>query len=266
MLFMRQAPPNNYQPNVNLNNFPPPAAENPSAPQTPSKALYTWKIVGIGIGMIASYIGLGLVLGVITFLLLDFFVDDSLNRVIAVHASDIGSLLAAAIIIPLFYIIVSSKARPLFLYFRPLKVRHVLIAFKYFGFYTLPTVIIFAILYQLGLYTPNGNPYGSELVLSSEIILAFAATVLVAPIIEEIICRGYIFAKLRIRHKFWVAFLISGAIFTLAHFRFGVPELLGLFAGAYFMTRGFEKTRNLWTSIIIHALHNGRILIFGYFL
>ena len=102
---MRQAIPNSYQPKTNLNNLPRPAQDNPATPQTSSRALYTLKIIGIGIGMLVSYLGLAIVLGVIIFIVFEFTIDDSLSRIIAIHATRIGGLLAAAIVLPFSYMI-----------------------------------------------------------------------------------------------------------------------------------------------------------------
>ena len=120
------------------------------------------------------------------------------------------------------------------------------------------------ILSLLGLDSVTALNSTSELVLPSEILLAFVSFTLVAPILEEIIFRGYLFAKLRRHHGFWISFLISGTLFTFIHFGYAPMALISVFIAAYFMSRAFEKTRNLWTPIIIHFLHNFLLTVLSF--
>ena len=242
----------------------------PPAQYTPrprSTVAHTFIAIGIAVGaLFIFYILIGIVSALLV-LLLDGQIEDSLGGVVANHSFLAGHIIAAAIVIPIFYLIASAsnaRGRPVFLYFRPLKGRHILTAFKYFGFYMLPVAILLLVFAWLGMDFKSGLTEGSELILPSEILLAFVSTTLVAPVLEEIIFRGYLFAKLRQRHGFWVSFLISGSIFAFAHMGYNPISLLFVFIAAYFMSRGFEKTRNLWTPIIIHFLHNFFLTVIDY--
>ena len=91
--------------------------------------------------------------------------------------------------------------------------------------------------------------------------------VVAVPIFEEFLFRGFLFAGLRRFSGFWPSFLISGVFFTLLHFRFAVnwqenlvifTVILGL---TYFLSRSLEKTSNLAVPIILHSLHNLRVVI-----
>ena len=231
-------------------------------PKIPSKAAYTWGVIGIATAATFCYLTLAIILDVLLIILVDFLVgDQSLQNTLANHASQAGVIIAAALVLPIFYSILSLKQN-LRLYLKPPSKRGLLIALKYFGFY-----FIFAALFHLILYLFDWrqSPSSSELLFGSEILLTFVGLAIVAPIIEEIIFRGYFYAKLRQRHKFWPAFGISGSIFTVIHiFSQGIIPLPFIFVAAFFMTRAFEKTRNLWISIIIHFLHNAHIFLFLY--
>jgi len=89
--------------------------------------------------------------------------------------------------------------------------------------------------------------------------VGIAATVLVAviiaPIAEEALFRGVLFAGLRDRLGFVSGMIISAAIFAGVHFslyQFAPLFMLGLML-AYLVT----KTRSIWPSIVCHAMFNG---------
>ena len=90
---------------------------------------------------------------------------------------------------------------------------------------------------------------------------------LLVPFIEEVIFRGVLFKALRKNLKFWLAFLLSGVLFTLLHYNNDLNAATNLYvfvqilALTYFMTLAYEKRRNLWVPISLHALHNLRIVI-----
>jgi len=92
----------------------------------------------------------------------------------------------------------------------------------------------------------------------------FFFLVVAAPIIEEFAFR-YVFFKHFAKHNFFGAFIIASVVFALAHFTnqimLGV-DLLRLIVlpvylfGAFALTTAFYKTRNIFTSMITHALYN----------
>ena len=242
-----------------------PARPGPAAPQQqPGVA----RPILIAVGALVAYLIVGITLGLGLSLILAEMLGPSMPGISYAHGSLIGSILAAAIALPIFYLVASTGGRRTFLYLRPIKARHLLVALKYYGFYILPVLLIRLIAYLLGQDPDAADPSGSEILFSSEILLAFVALVVVAPFLEEVICRGYLFAKLRRRFDFWPAFWISGGIFTFAHVGYWLNPLALLQTGvaAYFMTRAFEKTRNLWAALIIHALHNLQLFAFAYLL
>ena len=87
-----------------------------------------------------------------------------------------------------------------------------------------------------------------------EIILAFVSLVLVAPIVEEILFRGYLFGGLRSRWSFRVSALISAVLFGLAHGQLNVG--LDTFALGLFLAYVYEKSGNVWVAVALHGLKN----------
>jgi CAAX protease family protein len=80
------------------------------------------------------------------------------------------------------------------------------------------------------------------------------AVVIVAPVVEEVFFRGFVFAGLRTRYDWRWAAVISSALFAAAHMQltFFIPAFIlgGLFAYLY------QKSGSVWPSMIIHALVN----------
>jgi membrane protease YdiL (CAAX protease family) len=83
--------------------------------------------------------------------------------------------------------------------------------------------------------------------------LVFLAVV-VAPLAEEIIFRGYIYGVMRRYGGKWVGMVLSSLIFALAHFH--IPSIPGLFVLAVALVFVYEKTGSLWATMAIHSAFN----------
>jgi membrane protease YdiL (CAAX protease family) len=81
------------------------------------------------------------------------------------------------------------------------------------------------------------------------------SAVVFAPIVEEIICRGLIFKRLRSLMEFLPAALSSGVIFGVIHDNivYGISSVLIAIVFAYI----YEKKQSLFASIIAHIIVNG---------
>lgn len=84
--------------------------------------------------------------------------------------------------------------------------------------------------------------------------IAVVTGILGAPLVEECIFRGLLFRAILERSNFWLAALISGAIFAVGHFTkaFFLPLMVAgvMFAFVY------ARTKSLGTSMIAHAVFN----------
>ena len=92
----------------------------------------------------------------------------------------------------------------------------------------------------------------------------FIGGALVAPLVEEILFRGFIFGGLRGRYGFWKAAVISAVVFGAVHLQltaFLPITLLGLiFAFLY------ERSQSIWPSILMHFLTNACSLSLAFYL
>ncbi|HRQ86644.1 MAG TPA: type II CAAX endopeptidase family protein [Candidatus Saccharibacteria bacterium] len=95
----------------------------------------------------------------------------------------------------------------------------------------------------------------SQLSAGYELLLAFIALVIVAPVAEEILFRGYLFGKLQKHVPVWVAILITSLLFGIVHGAWNVgidTFVLGIVLCLLRVISG-----SLWPSILLHMMKNG---------
>lgn len=90
---------------------------------------------------------------------------------------------------------------------------------------------------------------------SWQFALTFISLVIVPPLAEEFIFRGYLFGKLLKYVPAAVAVLASAALFAVAHGQFNVA--LDTFALGIVLAVLRLKTGSIWMSVALHALKNG---------
>ena len=90
--------------------------------------------------------------------------------------------------------------------------------------------------------------------LQYEYILAFTMLVVIAPVAEEILLRGYLFAKLRARLPLWIAIFITSFLFALVHFAWNVG--IDTFALSIVLCLLVVWSKSLWPAILLHMLKN----------
>lgn len=88
-----------------------------------------------------------------------------------------------------------------------------------------------------------------------EKLAAFIPLVLLTPVVEEVIFRGFMFTGFRNKLPFIVAAVGSSAIFGLAHGQWNVG--LDVFVLGVASCYLYETTKSLWPSIFLHILKNG---------
>ena len=97
---------------------------------------------------------------------------------------------------------------------------------------------------------------------TTELVLTFFSLVVLPPIAEEIIFRGFLFGGLRKKMKFVYAALLVSVIFAMPHLlesqSGGLLWVAGLDTFTLSVVSCFlrEKTKTLWPSIIMHSLKN----------
>ena len=97
-----------------------------------------------------------------------------------------------------------------------------------------------------------------------------AITMVLAPLLEELIFRGGIFGLLR-RWNRLLAYLVCMLVFGLYHtWQYALEDplfwlyLLQYLPAGYLLCRSYEKTECIWTSVLLHMLNNSvSLLVLG---
>lgn len=89
--------------------------------------------------------------------------------------------------------------------------------------------------------------------LENPLVFVFVGIVL-APIVEEIFFRGFLFNGFRQRYGWNKAALFSSVFFSLAHLE--PVALIPTFVLGYLLAYQFHRSNSLWPGIILHCLVN----------
>lgn len=106
---------------------------------------------------------------------------------------------------------------------------------------------------DLGITTPHGL---------GEMVLVFVTLVVLPPIVEETIFRGFMYSGLRTKLPFIVSAVITSVLFALGHLQFGnaAPLLwvaaIDTFILSMVMCYVRERTGSIIPTMIMHALKN----------
>jgi len=101
-------------------------------------------------------------------------------------------------------------------------------------------------------------PEITETGLGLAIIVVLA--VVVAPIAEETLFRGFIFAGVRNRYGYSWAAVLSAMLFSFAHLQPGA--LLPIFIVGLLLAWLYMRTGSIWTCILAHCAYNSLALLF----
>ncbi|WP_447968584.1 CPBP family intramembrane glutamic endopeptidase [Nitrospira sp. M1] len=88
-----------------------------------------------------------------------------------------------------------------------------------------------------------------------DLFILFVEVVVLAPIFEEIIFRGIVYASLRRRFGWTLSAVLSAAIFAIVH-GYGIVGLLAVGWSGFLWAWAYEKTGSLLPGIAAHALNN----------
>ena len=126
----------------------------------------------------------------------------------------------------------------------------------YLSIFLLAAFLIFEELYfyLLGIEMPESF---IEFMLAEPILLGFISVVVVAPIIEEFLFRGFLYSQLRRSAlKDWGAIAVSSLVWTAIHFQYEIGILFFLFLFGLFLGYLRLKYNSLLIPIALHAINN----------
>lgn len=132
--------------------------------------------------------------------------------------------------------------------------------------------IVGTVLAQFGL-RPNQLEQFSFVLTEGPVafLLLLVTAGVIAPVIEELFFRGFLFGMYRRRQHAFVAYAVSGVVFTLLHLepgRMTPAQMGGLAVGilmlALILSFMFDRTESLYPSMLAHALNNATGLLLFY--
>ncbi len=107
----------------------------------------------------------------------------------------------------------------------------------------------------------GGNPFDNPVAMllamdpSPDVVaLLLFSTVVLAPLFEEMLFRGFLHGRLRRHFTPYGAAALSGLLFAIAHL--SVSNLLPLWALGFALGILYDRTRTLWAPMVAHALWN----------
>jgi membrane protease YdiL (CAAX protease family) len=94
-----------------------------------------------------------------------------------------------------------------------------------------------------------------DLTRGYEYILAFLTLVVIAPVAEEVLMRGYLYGKLRKIMPVALAMVETALLFGFLHMQWNVA--VDVFALSLVLTSLREVSGSIWASILLHMMKNG---------
>ena len=85
--------------------------------------------------------------------------------------------------------------------------------------------------------------------------LVFIELAVIAPIVEEVIFRGYLYGKLRVKIPKWLAIILTSLLFGLIHFQWNVG--VTVFCMSVITCTFREVTGSIYAGILVHMINNG---------
>jgi membrane protease YdiL (CAAX protease family) len=231
-----------------------------TAPSQPRRT-YFWRSLGLIFWVIAGFVLASLIVAVISGLLvaLGLPVDDINESVLNTAAAGLVYLLSALIVIggPQLVRGFRTTRHELGLPRLP-SWRDILFAPAAFVVYFIATSIVTTIVATLvpGFNLNETQDVGfANLTLPYEYILAFLTLVVLAPVAEELLFRGYLYGKLRRWVSVWTAALVTSVVFGVVHGQWNVG--VDVFVLSLVMCSLREMTGSIWAGILLHMLKNG---------
>ncbi len=131
-------------------------------------------------------------------------------------------------------------------------------------------VLLFAVssslellLEQLGVHQTQASVFQSVTRASPrQFGLVLLAGAVVAPIVEEIYFRGYVFRAYLNQKGIWQAFLFSAGLFALVHL--DLPALIPIFAVGLLLSFLYHRTGSILPGIVAHAVNNAAAFVLLY--
>jgi uncharacterized protein len=108
----------------------------------------------------------------------------------------------------------------------------------------------------LSYFYPESQSWFTMPADKAAVVLLFILAVVLAPITEELLFRGWIYTSLRFRFGLWPALLVTSALFGLAHYENTHLYALAVFPVGLALAAIRERTGSVKGSMLFHAFNN----------
>jgi CAAX protease family protein len=130
-----------------------------------------------------------------------------------------------------------------------------------------------ALLSQVGLETNQLEQFKFVLQEGPLALVVFLiAAAIVAPFVEELFFRGFLFGVYSRRQPVWLAYVVSSVLFTVLHLeptRMNLQQMAGLSIGIFLLALLlawlYHHTGSLYPGMIAHAVNNATAALLFYF-
>lgn len=157
-----------------------------------------------------------------------------------------------AYLFPVVVILLVKKAKPEAVGLRPFKMKNLTV-----GCGLLLGTYLIILVHNLLLMSFGIAPQGETLtaLFGHEYfgMLVFVGVV-VAPLVEEIFFRGFVFGGLRQKYGWKAATLLSSGLFAIAHLQ--LVALIPTFLMGIVLTYLYHRSKSIWPGIILHFIVN----------
>lgn len=124
------------------------------------------------------------------------------------------------------------------------------------AFFLYPIVETFLDLFGVPMHWGGSKESHFALLSSLDIICAILAAVIIVPVLEEVIFRGYFLTAFLKNYTVAKAMLFSVLLFTSIHLPFGPGIMVYIFIWAWIPAYLFVKSKSILPGILFHLINN----------
>lgn len=238
------------------------SSNNPLKPLIKKRRLYSWRmLIGLPAWIFTSYVAVQLVLIALLWVVkkTGLFVIDNNNPAYQTSVAAAVYALTLLIAIGIPWILRRRKTTLVDIGLTRLPSwMDILLSPAGLVIYLLASALLIAIFSAVmpGFDTSQAQEVGFQnLSGQTEYLLAFLTLIVIAPVAEEILFRGYLFGKLKQYVPVWAAIIATSILFGAAHGQWNVA--IDTFALSIIMCSLREVTGSIWAGILLHMMKNG---------
>jgi uncharacterized protein len=146
----------------------------------------------------------------------------------------------------------------------------ILPALAVFGVYFVFLIIVTTIISGItGINTEQEQQIGFDNAKTAiQLGMVFISLVILPPLVEEIVVRGFLYTGLKKKFKQNIAAVLTSLLFGIAHLQLGSGEpplwiaAIDTVILSMFLIYLREKTGALWSGMLVHAIKNGLAFVF----